>query len=90
MNYRNILVSVADGVADVVLNRPDVRNAIDQAMIDDLHRALDALEPDPSVNAVIFSGASTPIAGSYRFNAPIAAKGRIYAAGDGGVVAFTP
>lgn len=45
---------------------------------------------DGDTGAVIFSGASTPIAGSHRFNAPIAAKGRIYAAGDGGVVAFTP
>jgi hypothetical protein len=44
---------------------------------------------DGDTGAVIFSGASTPIVGAHRFNAPIAAKGRIYAAGDHGVVAFT-
>jgi enoyl-CoA hydratase len=57
MTYANLLVSVADGVADVVLNRPEVRNAIDKAMVDDLHRALDELGARDDVAAVVFSGA---------------------------------
>ncbi len=57
MNYTSILVSVDGGVASVVLNRPDVRNAIDKAMIDELHHALDKLGARDDVNAVIFSGA---------------------------------
>jgi enoyl-CoA hydratase len=57
MTYTNLLVSVADGVADVVLNRPEVRNAIDKAMIDDLHRALDDLGARDDVAAVVLSGA---------------------------------
>jgi enoyl-CoA hydratase/carnithine racemase len=57
MTYTSILVSVDAGVASVVLNRPEVRNAIDKAMIDDLHRALDDLSARDDVAAVIFSGA---------------------------------
>jgi enoyl-CoA hydratase len=57
MTYANLLVSVDGGVASVVLNRPEVRNAIDKAMIDDLHRAFDDLAARDDVNVVILSGA---------------------------------
>jgi enoyl-CoA hydratase len=57
MIFDNLLYTVADGIAHVVLNRPEKRNAIDQAMIDDLHRALDALESDETVRVMVLSGA---------------------------------
>jgi enoyl-CoA hydratase/carnithine racemase len=57
MIYDNLLYSVEAGVAHVVLNRPEKRNAIDRAMIDDLHRAMDALETDETVRVAILSGA---------------------------------
>jgi enoyl-CoA hydratase len=57
MLFDNLLYSVDEGVASVVLNRPEKRNAIDQAMIDDLHRAMDALEADETVRVMILSGA---------------------------------
>jgi len=57
MTYKSILVSVVGGIADIVLNRPDVRNAIDKAMIDELHRALDELGARDDLSAVVLSGA---------------------------------
>lgn len=45
---------------------------------------------DGDTGAVVFDGGATPIPGVHRFNAPIAAKGRLYVAADGGVVVFTP
>ena len=57
MTYKNLLVAVDGGIAAVVLNRPDVRNAIDKAMIDDLHAALDALAARDDVNVLVLSGA---------------------------------
>jgi len=57
MIFDNLLYSVESGIAHVVLNRPEKRNAIDQAMIDDLHRAMDALEADDTVRVAILSGA---------------------------------
>ncbi len=44
------------GVARVVLNRPDVNNAYDGALIEDLLAALDALGAHASLRAVVVSG----------------------------------
>ncbi len=57
MSYANLLVDVQGGIASVTLNRPEVRNAIDQGMVDDLHRALDELAPRDDVSALVLSGA---------------------------------
>jgi enoyl-CoA hydratase/carnithine racemase len=57
MPYAHLLVSVDGGVASVVLNRPEVRNAIDKAMVDDLHAALDELAAREDVAALVLSGA---------------------------------
>jgi len=56
MKPRSIRVTVEGGIAHIVLDRPEVRNAIDQAMIDDLHAALGTLERDESVNVLVLSG----------------------------------
>jgi enoyl-CoA hydratase len=57
MTQKSVLVSVVGGIADVVLNRPDVRNAIDKSMVDDLHRVLDELGARDDLAAVVLSGA---------------------------------
>jgi len=46
-----------DSLAVLTLNRPDKLNAINAAMIDGLHRALDAAEADDAVRAVVLVGA---------------------------------
>jgi enoyl-CoA hydratase/carnithine racemase len=48
---------VSDGVATLTLNRPEKLNAIDYAMADALLGALERLEADESVGAVIVTGA---------------------------------
>lgn len=57
MAYENLLVAVDSGVASVVLNRPEVRNAIDKAMIDDLRAALGELGARDDVSVLVLSGA---------------------------------
>lgn len=57
MTFKTIVVSADAGVASIVLNRPEVRNAIDKPMIDDLHRALDELASRDDVAALVLSGA---------------------------------
>jgi enoyl-CoA hydratase/carnithine racemase len=52
-----LLCDVTDGVATLTLNRPDKLNAISYAMVDALVAALDALESDAQVGAVILTGA---------------------------------
>jgi enoyl-CoA hydratase/carnithine racemase len=48
--------TITDGVADVRLNRPEKRNAIDLAMLDALISTGEALAADGSVLAVVLSG----------------------------------
>jgi enoyl-CoA hydratase/carnithine racemase len=51
-----VTISVADGVADVRLNRPEKRNALDPAMFAGLVDASERLAKDPSVRVVVLSG----------------------------------
>jgi enoyl-CoA hydratase/carnithine racemase len=52
-----ILTELQDGIATLTLNRPAVRNAIDDAMRTDVVEALDRLGRDPAVRAVVVTGA---------------------------------
>jgi enoyl-CoA hydratase/carnithine racemase len=54
---QTIRVEVADRVATITLDRPEVRNAIDRAMVGELHEALAALEPRDDVHALVLRGA---------------------------------
>jgi len=56
MSYKTIEVDIDKRVARVVLNRPDVRNAFDEVMIEELIQALERLEKDNSVRVVILTG----------------------------------
>jgi methylglutaconyl-CoA hydratase len=51
-----LLVEKKDGVARVTLNRPEVRNAFDDALIKLLHEAFVSLAKDQSVRAVVLAG----------------------------------
>ncbi len=58
MSYETILADVDDdGVALITLNRPDVRNAINKQMVDDLHDVLGAYEARDDVKALILTSA---------------------------------
>lgn len=51
-----ILLDVADGIATLTLNRPDKRNAIDDAMRGDLIAALDRVARDRAIKALVLTG----------------------------------
>jgi enoyl-CoA hydratase/carnithine racemase len=51
-----VTIEVTDGVADVRLNRPEKRNALDAAMFAGLVDASERLGKDPGVRAVVLSG----------------------------------
>lgn len=57
MSYDTLLVDMRDGIARVTLNRPDVRNALNQTMLRELDAALGALERDPAARVIVLSGA---------------------------------
>src|SRR3989441_85973 len=54
-----ILCAVADGVATITLNRPERRNALNTALLDELRLRFDELEGDARVRVVVIRGAGT-------------------------------
>lgn len=58
-SYQTVEVAIRDRVARVALNRPDVRNAFNEVMIDDLTRVLAGVEKDDSVRVVVLTGNGT-------------------------------
>jgi len=51
-----VVIDIRDGVADVRMNRPDKRNALDGAMFTALAEAGESLKTDRSLRAVVLSG----------------------------------
>jgi len=56
MSDERVTISIADGVADVRLNRPDKRNALDGPMFSALAAAGERLKTEHGVRAVVLSG----------------------------------
>lgn len=57
--YTQIIVDKSDGIATVTLNRPDKLNAYTRVMQGEICAAMDDLDADDAVRAVIFTGAGT-------------------------------
>jgi methylglutaconyl-CoA hydratase len=56
VNYQNLEIETAGGVATVWMNRPDRHNAFDEALIAELTAAFAALDVDPEVRVVVLAG----------------------------------
>jgi methylglutaconyl-CoA hydratase len=57
MSYRLLSIQRDGPIERVTLNRPDVRNAFDEHMIEELTRWADGVRRDPAVRVVILAGA---------------------------------
>ncbi len=55
--YETVLVSTDGSVATVTMNRPEVRNAQNAQLIDELDDALGSADADDSVNVIVLAGA---------------------------------
>ncbi|TWJ09427.1 crotonase/enoyl-CoA hydratase family protein [Altererythrobacter ishigakiensis] len=79
-DYTQILVDKADGVATITLNRPEKMNAYTRIMGEEIMAAMDDIDADDSVRAVIFTGSGdrafcagadlTPEGGGHVFSDP--------------------
>jgi enoyl-CoA hydratase/carnithine racemase len=54
--YTQIIVTKADGIATITLNRPDKMNAYTRTMGQEIMAAMDDIDADDAVRAVIFTG----------------------------------
>jgi enoyl-CoA hydratase/carnithine racemase len=80
-----------DGVADVRLNRPEKRNALDGAMFTALAAAGESLKTEPAVRAVVLSGEGASFCAGLDFAAfQTLASGSDGGGGNGNPGALTP
>ncbi len=56
MNYETLVLIKNDDIATVSLNRPDVHNAMNETLMQELTRCFQHLARDPSLSAVILTG----------------------------------
>ena len=56
MSFETVELRLEDKVAWVALNRPDVRNAFNEVMIEELIRVLEQVENDASVRVLVLTG----------------------------------
>jgi enoyl-CoA hydratase len=57
MDYRFILYEKSEGIATITINRPELRNALTQALMSELGQAVDLAESDEDIRVLILTGA---------------------------------
>jgi methylglutaconyl-CoA hydratase len=65
------------GVRTLTLNRPDKRNALNGAMVDALHAALDDIDADAEVRVVVLRGAGRDFCAGADLDELLASAGRL-------------
>lgn len=55
--YQHLLIDIADGIATVTINRPDVFNATNDVLHNELTRVWRDLDADPAVRVIVVTGA---------------------------------
>ncbi|HSD09313.1 enoyl-CoA hydratase/isomerase family protein [Flavobacterium sp.] len=56
MNYENLLITIENSIATIVINRPSKLNALNIATINDLHKAIKILGKNKEVQVIILTG----------------------------------
>ena len=56
MNYKTLILEKKEGMAKIILNRPEALNALNKQMREEILAACNEIETDDSIKALIFSG----------------------------------
>jgi len=86
-----VLVSAADGILEVTINRPEARNAMTQIASDAIAEAMDRLDAEPDLRVAILTGTGGNFCSGMDLKGFL--KGERPRAGDrgfGGLTAWTP
>jgi enoyl-CoA hydratase len=59
MTFKNLLFEKEDGLAIITINRPEKLNALNQATINELHKALKKADEDKKIKVIILTGSGT-------------------------------
>lgn len=81
MDFQDITLAVADGIATITLHRPDKMNAFTGRMMHEIIAALDITDADDNVKVVIFTGSGR----AYCAGADLSSGGETFAKGGSDV-----
>ena len=56
MDYTTLLFNIADGVAEITLNRPDKLNSFNPDMLRELHQVFQTIETNADIRAILITG----------------------------------
>jgi len=59
MSFQNIIFEKDKGVAKIIINRPDKRNALNRDTRGEVREALDLIRRDEEIRVLIFRGPET-------------------------------
>ncbi len=62
MSFENIIVETRDRVGLITLHRPQALNALNDALVDEVGKALDAFEADENIGAIVITGSEKAFA----------------------------
>jgi 2-(1,2-epoxy-1,2-dihydrophenyl)acetyl-CoA isomerase len=82
MAYQYITCTLAEGVATVTLDRPDVLNSFNRGMATELQLTLGALAKDPTVRAILLTGAGRAFCAGQDLTEAVPAEGPLPDLGD--------
>jgi enoyl-CoA hydratase len=57
MDYQEVLYDVEQGIAKIVINRPDALNALTPSLLSELHNAVEEAGKDKKVGVIVLTGA---------------------------------
>jgi enoyl-CoA hydratase len=57
MSFKNIITEVENGIGMIIINRPELRNALDLETLQEIERAMEEWINEQNVRVVIFTGA---------------------------------
>jgi enoyl-CoA hydratase/carnithine racemase len=77
MSYKDLIYEVAEQVATITLNRPQVMNALSPNLEKELHRSLDEADADKSVRAIVLTGSGTAFCAGFDMGAADAGQKRM-------------
>jgi methylglutaconyl-CoA hydratase len=86
MSTERVLVELRDGVLALTLNRPQKRNALDEAMVQQLHEQLDRADLDTAVRVVAVRGAGTDFCAGADLAELLASADELPAANEAGAM----
>ncbi|NMG02620.1 enoyl-CoA hydratase [Azoarcus taiwanensis] len=62
MSFENIIVETRNRVGLITLHRPQALNALNDALVDEVGKALDAFEADENIGAIVITGSAKAFA----------------------------